>query len=440
MTTEINSTLEYEIHNLVLVTKYGNYDIRNIFLELNIYDHILYPCMSGNIVMLDSTGLINKLSPDGSEFILMDISKKDKQLRIKKAFHIFKMTDRKSKSSNSESYVLHFISDEFVYSQQKTINRSFRGKTYSEIVSEILTRDLKVNDNRLNGLFHKSSRMKDVVIPGMNPLEAINWCSKRAVNSEFLSDFFFYENAIGYNFASLTELKKKDPIFDVNFTIKNIEASKSLEMFGVRDFEIVVQYDYIESIKSGVFAGTFIGYDPITRTVVEQKISYDDIIGNINFNKNSKIIKTTNRDGKTNLQEFDAKRRVFPAALGRTNNSYIRNNDPSSLSLNETPEFFVLQRESMIKNLFAKRLKIILPGNFSVTCGVNLNIKKPKNSSYEEDNNIDKSIYGKYLVVATRHMIRANQHETVVELVSDSLSSSSMSEIDVNIKEVLKYG
>jgi hypothetical protein len=206
--------------------------------------------MSGNIVMLDSTGLINKLSPDGSEFILMDISKKDKQLRIKKAFHIFKMTDRKSKSSNSESYVLHFISDEFVYSQQKTINRSFRGKTYSEIVSEILTRDLKVNDNRLNGLFHKSSRMKDVVIPGMNPLEAINWCSKRAVNSEFFSDFFFYENAIGYNFASLTELKKNDAIFDVNFTIKNIEASKSLEMFGVRDFEIIVQYDYIESIKS----------------------------------------------------------------------------------------------------------------------------------------------------------------------------------------------
>lgn len=440
MTTEINSTLEYEIHNLVLVTKYGNYEIRDIFLELNIYDHILYPCMSGNIVILDSNGLMNKLSLDGSEFILIDISKKDKQLRRKKAFHIWKMTDRKSKSSNSESYVLHFISDEYVYSEQKIINRSFKGKTYSEIVAEILTRDLKIQDNRLSGLFHKSSRMKDVVIPSMTPLEAINWCTKRAVNSEFLSDFFFYENAIGYNFASLTELKKKDAIFDVNFTIKNIEASKGLELFGVRDYEIIVQYDYIENIKSGVFAGTFIGYDPVTRTVVEQKISYDDIIGTNSFNKNSTVTKTKNRDGKTNLQEYDSRRVVFPAALGRSNNNYIRTNDPSSLSLNETPEFFILQRKALIQNLFAKRLKIILPGNFSVTCGVNLNIKKPKNSSYEEDNNIDKSIYGKYLVVATRHMIRANQHETVVELVSDSLSASSMGEIDVNIKEVLKYG
>jgi hypothetical protein len=369
----------------------------------------------------------------------MDISKKDKQLRRKKAFHIFKMTDRKSKSTNSESYVLHFISDEFVYSEQKNINRSFKGKAYSEIVAEILTKDLKVQDNRLTGLFHKSSRMKEVVIPSMNPLEAINWCSKRAVNSDFLSDFFFYENAIGYNFASLTELKKKDPIFDVNFTIKNIEGSKSLEMFGVRDFEIIVQYDYIENIKSGVFAGTFIGYDPITRTVVEQKISYDDIIGNNTFNKNSKVVKTTNRDGKTNLQEYDSRRVVFPAALGRDSNGYIRANNPSSLSLNETPEFFILQRRALLQNLFAKRLKIILPGNFSLTCGVNLNIKKPKNSTYEEDNNIDKSIYGKYLIVATRHMIRANQHETVLELVSDSLASSTNG-TDVNIKEVLKYG
>ena len=439
MTTEITSTLEYEIHNLVLVTQYGNYEIRDIFLELNVYDHILYPCMSGNIVILDSTGLINKLSFDGSEFILMDISKKDKQLRRKKAFHIFKMTDRKSKSSNSESYVLHFISDEFVYSEQKIINRSFKGKAYSEIVAEILTKDLKVDNNRLTGLFHKSSRMKEVVIPSMNPLEAINWCSRRAVNSDFLSDFFFYENAIGYNFASLTELKKKDPIFDVNFTIKNIEGSKSLEMFGVRDFEIIVQYDYIENIKSGVFAGTFIGYDPVTRTVVEQKISYDDIIGNNTFNKNSKVVKTTNRDGKTNLQEYDSRRVVFPAALGRESNGYIRANNPSSLSLNETPEFFILQRRALLQNLFAKRLKIILPGNFSITCGVNLNIKKPKNSTYEEDNNIDKSIYGKYLIVSTRHMIRANQHETVLELVSDSLASSTNG-TDVNIKEVLKYG
>jgi len=439
MTTEITSTLEYEIHNLVLVTQYGNYEIRDIFLELNVYDHILYPCMSGNIVILDSTGLINKLSFDGSEFILMDISKKDKQLRRKKAFHIFKMTDRKSKSSNSESYVLHFISDEFVYSEQKIINRSFKGKAYSEIVAEILTKDLKVDNNRLTGLFHKSSRMKEVVIPSMNPLEAINWCSRRAVNSDFLSDFFFYENAIGYNFASLTELKKKDPIFDVNFTIKNIEGSKSLEMFGVRDFEIIVQYDYIKNIKSGVFAGTFIGYDPVTRTVVEQKISYDDIIGNNTFNKNSKVVKTTNRDGKTNLQEYDSRRVVFPAALGRESNGYIRANNPSSLSLNETPEFFILQRRALLQNLFAKRLKIILPGNFSITCGVNLNIKKPKNSTYEEDNNIDKSIYGKYLIVSTRHMIRANQHETVLELVSDSLASSTNG-TDINIKEVLKYG
>jgi hypothetical protein len=75
-----------------------------------------------------------------------------------------------------------------------------------------------------------------------------------------------------------------------------------------------------------------------------------------------------------------------------------------------------------------------------VTSGVNLNIKKPKNSAYEDDNNLDNSIFGKYLVVATRHIIKANQHETVIELVSDSLSTFLESSSDIDIKKVLKYG
>ena len=440
MIIETTSSLEYQIHSLVLVTKYGDFEVRDIFLELNIYDHILQPCMSGNIVLLDSNGLNNKFNFDGTEFIRMDISKNEKKVRIKKSFHIFKMTNRKSRNTSSESYVLHFISDEFVYSQQKNINRSFIGKTYSEIVNEVLNEDLKVEENRMRGLMEKSMRMKEVVVPSMKPLETIIWCAKRAVNSEFLPNFLFYENAFGYNFVSLTELKKKDSLFDVNFSIKNVEGSEKFEIIGVRDFEIVSQYDYLENITSGVFAGTFIGYDPLTRIIVEQKITSDDVLGKTSLNKNRNTVVTKNREGKKNTEMFDSRRVVYSAALGRTNSDWIKTNDPSSLSLTETPEFFMLQRKALLQNLFAKRLRIILPGNFSVTSGVNLNIKKLKNSAYEDDNNHDNSIFGKYLVVATRHIIKANQHETVVELVSDSLSTFLESSSDIDIKKVLKHG
>lgn len=440
MTMELSTSLEYEIHNLTLVTKYGNFEIRDVFLELNIYDHILQPCMSGNILIQDSNSLNTKLKFDGSEYILIDFSKNDKNIRLKKSFHIFKMTDRKMQNLGNETYVLHFISDEFILSQQKVVNRSFKGKTYSEIVDIILNEDLKINNNKKNGLKEKSLKMKEIVVPRLKPLETIIWCSKRAISSDFLPNFLFYENAFGYNFVSLSQLKKKDPLFNVNFSVKNVDDSLRLEVFGVRDYEVISQYDYLDNIRSGVYSGTFIGFDPITRTVIEQKMSFDKIYGNKFLNKNSSATQSKNRENKTNLEMYDSRIVVFPAALQRNKSDYVKTNKPATLSLDETPEFFVLQRKAILQNLFAKKVKIIIPGNFNVTSGVNLNLMKPKNSSFEEDNNIDKSIYGKYLVVATRHIIKNNQHETVVELVSDSVDYGSDKVADVNIKEVLNYG
>ena len=36
------------------------------------------------------------------------------------------------------------------------------------------------------------------------------------------------------------------------------------------------------------------------------------------------------------------------------------------------------------------------------------------------ENPFDSSLYGKYLIVATRHIIRPNMHEVVIEAVTDS--------------------
>jgi len=36
------------------------------------------------------------------------------------------------------------------------------------------------------------------------------------------------------------------------------------------------------------------------------------------------------------------------------------------------------------------------------------------------ENQFDSSLYGKYLIVATRHIIRPNMHEVIIEAVTDS--------------------
>ena len=73
MAVSISQSTQFEITKLVINSKYGQIDVSAIFEELNIFDSVFVPCMSGNILLKDSVGLSNKLMFDGSEFIDIDI-------------------------------------------------------------------------------------------------------------------------------------------------------------------------------------------------------------------------------------------------------------------------------------------------------------------------------------------------------------------------------
>lgn len=417
MSFQITTSTQYDLRSVSLITKYGSYDIRAIFSELNIFDNLLQPCVSGNIVIVDSLGLNHIFKFDGTEFLKIEASKKQDDLKIKKVFRIYKESDRRNNNMNSETYVLHFVSDEFVFSQQQTINKYYTG-TYSEIVQLILEEKLGVTVN--NYTVEQSSGIREIVVPNLKPMDAMIWCSKRALNKFNMPNFMFFENFYGYNFVSLSTLKNQNPVMTVFFEPKNITNSVGREFFGARDLETITQFDYLDNLMSGVYSGTFIGFDPLTRIIVEQPVSFDDIFKDNNLNKTANLPKDINSENLLNTQMIGSKRVVYPTHIARSNTSYVLDNDKKSLNLKETPEYFSLQRRAILKHLYSQRIKIALPGNFALTSGVTLNISKQKSSYYDEKENVDDSLFGKYLVVAVRHILGNNKHETILELVTDS--------------------
>ena len=420
-TMDISQTTQYKIKDMSLITNYGNLDLRNIFVELNIFDHILQPCMSGTILVKDAVGLSSILKFDGSEYIKIDISKDSDELRINKMFHIYKQTDKSSQNLNSESYILYFVSDEFVYSQQQTLNNYVQG-TYSDMAEYVLSKKLKLESS--DYVVGNSFGVRKIVVPNLSPFETLIWCSKRAINDKNLSNFLFFENSYRYNFVSLTDLKNQDTVMDILFEPKNINREVSREFFGARDYEIISQFDYLDSIVSGVYSGTFIGFDPLTRVIVQQNISFDDMFKDKSMNKNYTPSQDTNKDGKFNTEMIGSRRVVYPTPIQRKNSTYIKNNDPSSLNLDETPQYFSYQRRALLTHLFSKRMKVALPGNFLLSSGLNVNLKKQKTSTYDPEDTKDKTLYGKYLIVATRHIISNNKHDTIIEVVTDSVEDT----------------
>ena len=123
----------------------------------------------------------------------------------------------------------------------------------------------------------------------MTPLDAITWCSKRALDTNGKPTFLFFENSDGFNFISMNDLFNQTPLFNINMSPKNITNDINIEFLGVRGYEVIDQYDFIQNVTSGVFAKTGRFYDILNRTYTEIKSNFfQDQLGlkSLNSNKN----------------------------------------------------------------------------------------------------------------------------------------------------------
>jgi hypothetical protein len=424
MSLSMSKSTQFKINELVIVTKGGPIDISVIYEEINIFDSLFLPVMSGNILIRDAAGLSGSLLFDGSESILIDIAKDSNSdvASFKKAFRIYKQSTRKNDGLNSELYLLHFCSDELMYSDQQRVNQSY-DNTYGKVVEKILEDYLGVPSGESDGIFEDTVGIRNIVIPNLRPIEAIEWCAKRSLDIKQAPNYLFYQNLIGFNFAPLSMLLTQEEILDVKFQAKNQSKSSPFsEISSARAFEVVKQADSISKQRSGVNAGQFIGFDPLTRTTAKKEIGYGDVdatMDKANDNPNASIIK--NRGGLSNIEAYDSKKTLSFFSLAQNFSNYIKEKDPTSLSKLDNTESWMFQRKAIIDNLMSKRLKIAMPGNFQLTSGFNVNVDAPIfGKKFKGDDNEDKSLSGKYLIVASRQIIGYEKHETIIEVATTS--------------------
>ena len=441
----IRNSNQFTINELVIVTKGGRIDISTIYAELNIFDSVFMPVMSGNILITDSLGLSGKLLFDGSESILIDISKFDSSDSIasfKKAFRIYKQSKRFNNTQNAESYILHFVSDELIFSDQNLINQSYEN-TYSEIIKNIMEDYLQVSKNNLEGIYSDSSGIKNIVIPNLSPLDAILWCTKRATDLKQSPNFMFFQNKTGYNFVSLSSLLPQSEILDIQFITKNLKNISELnEISGAKAFEVVSSANLIERTRTGVNAGTFIGFDPITKTISSKKITYGDHYSSMDHgNDTPNVTDIKNRDGTQNQKTYNSRVSLSIFSTARQFSEYIKKNDPTSLSKEENQEDFLFQRKAIINNLMSKRIKVVMPGNFDLSSGFNVNFQVPIFGEKEKNEDTDdKSLNGKYIIIASRHIIGYEKHETIIEIATTSTTVGKVLESSVDeVQEIMEY-
>jgi hypothetical protein len=418
MDKRIVQSTQFTTKKLSIVSKIGEIDITGIFDEVNIYDSILYPCINGTIIIRDSIGLSDKLSFDGSETIVIEMSKTSDEGVFRKSFRIYKQGPRTSTNMTSETYMLYFVSEEFLLSQLLKLRRSYK-ETYSKTVRDILKEHLQVEDSSI-GVIEESLGNRVIVFSSFSPIESINLCSRRAVNRISSPTYLFFENKYGYNFVTTSTMISAPESFTINFQPKNLKDDR-YELYGARQYEVVSQFDLNKNITSGVYGSRYLGFDMDNRSLVVKDMDFSKIYSlSQHANKTPNIGMITNKLGKI-TNAYDSRVVFQPTSILNQVSSWTKENDPYSIDVSDDNYNYLAQREALFRNLMSKRLRIVMPGNFDLTSGLTANLIIPKRGekAVSEDTE-DKSLSGKYLIIATRHIISYQKHETVIEVATDS--------------------
>lgn len=415
---------QYVLKEATIETTGGPISIINLIEEINFYDNLFLPVSSGCVIITDTANLLKELAlnVDVLKFHVEKILDNE-AMNFQKAFVIYSITDRKNLNNTSEVYVLNFVSAEYLFSQQKITNTGFSGK-YSDLVKKILSQDLKVSNEKMKNI-EETNRVVQVTVPNITPFDAVEWCSKRAISSRDLPEFLFFSNREGYNFVSLSNLMAKDTILKINFSPKNLEEDDQwAELSKARGLEVEKQRDIVDRINSGVDSGVVLGFNPLMGTFGSKPVNGQDVYNKgIHANKGSDFFTLVNPDSTTNQTNYNSKQVLTANYLeGIIKSKYVKENDPTLASKTERFEDVLLQRGQIISKLMEKRIKVVMPGNFQLTSGVTVDLDAPGFSIREkgQDPNQDVTLSGKYIIVATRHVLGLKRFVTIIELATDS--------------------
>lgn len=448
--TNILNPQEFIIRNVDLVTSSGTtINLKPVIKELSVYEDMFSGLVSGFVAITDAQGFIESLNITGFNFIRISFGKlsDEAQFSIDKYFRIHKIGETSAITRSNEEYVINFISEETVISEQKKVIKSYKEQTIKNIILDILYNELNAVEKTFlseeDGLFEDTEGTYNFIIPNKKPFQAIQWLCNYAKpakinNSGFGADMLFFETLKGYNFRSLQSMYN-DPIYSeyyygtqAYYTPSEVEYLQ----YGLRNmlsFKIKNHFDTLQATNYGVFANKILTIDPLLQTYQVSEFKYDEYIQSANkLNEYPLTTGYENRQGKTVSNTTDA---VFKVMTGNANQRQqpLIKSDPKILGTIAPSidiETYIPYRTAQIglSRYITVEFSIYGDPNLKVGSKIKINVPSLRLSDGTDKKAIDKYYSGNYIVSAVRHMLDfRGRYFCTVEAITDSLSAPNIS-------------
>jgi hypothetical protein len=378
-------------------------------VELNIYEDIWSPTMSGMMIMGDALDMISSNKMHGNEYLLISVDKPGLNNPIVKTFRIYKIGERSLGSNGLQNYKVFFCSEEFFLSAQTLVSKSYKGLTVGKMVEDLLLRKLKVLQSKI-AMIEQTGGNFDFIIPRMQPLQAISWLCPRAYNTN-RNLYFFFENRDGFNFVSYETLLGIVPYGTFTYGIKtDQDPVKNSGMFNI--LTVVEDFDGLKALRSGAFSSTLATFDVINRKYTAKNFNVTQLANNATLN--------------SDLPANDFNNRLGASFYNTTDNmlKYVIMNDADPTRNPQRYDKWLPQTASRLGLLNSFKMIGVLPGDVNIKVGMTINVNILKQEVQDGTTALNKMRSGRYLIASVHHKFIQSIMSTVVELLSDTTSVS----------------
>lgn len=260
----VESGSDYIIKSVVLKKNSGTIEIRNNLVQLNIYENIELPYLTGRIILKDDSKIFDSIAFDGVEICDIILSQPNRSSGdIQKTFIVKSVSDTVKINDLSEGVSLYLIEKIGYDGSLERFSKVYTG-TPLEIINKIATEKLGITITQ--PVVMPIQKPMRVAIPFMTPLEAISFVLERTTTIDGLPYYFYSTlNDKTLQIKSLEELLKT-PAWNKQSPYKFSRAYTQghSDSYSEKDMYVVQNYfaprngeDTLNLVTNGAIAGQF---------------------------------------------------------------------------------------------------------------------------------------------------------------------------------------
>lgn len=252
-------------------------DLHRVILEINIFEHVDKPFLTGSILFNDNANLYNQINWLGTEKVEISIRTQEgtgsSRLQINKKFRVVNVEKAAKGNDENEIFSINIVEESAYISKVKRVQQSYEGH-HQEIIQQILqdhlNKQLLFEQNKTDG-FEKIR----VIVPNLTPLEAANWV-KDAIPDAFGSPYYLYASIADDKLRLIdletvlepktAALNSKDQPYTLSQAYGSNEAVKRDEIeqsFVIQEYRTESVDNTLKLVQGGFIGATWNFFDPL---------------------------------------------------------------------------------------------------------------------------------------------------------------------------------